>query len=109
MSGTYKVAWKSYTHTWTVTSCGEGCVNVAWDTGANSRATLSDGTWTIDDPASPGAVQFSDGSSGVATPHYSWDAVTLRGDMWNTVPAGTCGLSSSGDTKPDPFISTKLS
>ncbi|MCV7164926.1 hypothetical protein [Mycobacterium stomatepiae] len=82
---------------------------MAWDTGANSRATLSDGTWTIDDPASPGAVQFSDGSSGVATPHYSWDAVTLRGDMWNTVPAGTCGLSSSGDTKPDPFISTKLS
>lgn len=43
MSGTYKAAWKSYTHTWTVTSCGEGCVNVAWDSGGNSRATQSDG------------------------------------------------------------------
>jgi hypothetical protein len=108
MTGVYKASWKSYTHTLTFTSCGDGCADVAWDSGSSSRATLADGTWTMDDPVMPNAVTCPDGSKAAGATHYSWDASTLRGEMWNNLPVGTCGIPEAGESHHNVFTLTKI-
>jgi hypothetical protein len=102
LSGTYIFTVDSgNTTTWSITSCGPGCADVA---AANSsignapysgRAQSAGDRWNMT-AARPDALTCADNSRAAGTTIYSWDAVTLAGTAFSQGDPGTCGSSDPG-------------
>jgi len=97
--GTYRVAYDDHlASTWTVTPCGQGCVEVALtsdDATSNSldgQAKLNDGKWSMS-IWSPDDTVCSDGRKIPGLSKWAWDAATLHGELAAT-PGDPCGDGS---------------
>jgi hypothetical protein len=89
---------QSVTNAWTVTSCGDGCVDIAEDGGRDfdRRAQLINGQWVFGVPM---MAICSDGSSvpRAGNGHFTIDASTLRGILQDSWTKEACG-NPAGDT-----------
>jgi hypothetical protein len=97
--GTYRVAYADdLASTWTVTPCGQGCVDVALTSddatsnGLNGQAKLKDGRWSMQ-IWSPDDTICSDGRKIPGLSQWAWDAATLNGELAAT-PGDPCGDGS---------------
>lgn len=111
LNGTYR-----YDHdgpstwsTWTVTSCGPGCADVAATGGANwapygGQAHLDGADWTMVSPWPDAGT--CDGTPVTASRTLSWDAETLTGTGFASWEASDCGPAERSDRFS--FTLTKL-
>jgi hypothetical protein len=118
--GTYSMVVDSATGpgTWTVTPCGDGCVNVTYPGGTNSlgphppyssQAHLADGQWTMtleDDPEA--STCPSDGHWLHGVSHYVWSDATLTGTETGTITPAACGWADGTPVTPDHFTLTRV-
>ncbi|WP_131807511.1 hypothetical protein [Mycolicibacterium wolinskyi] len=106
----YDVGGPSTWSTWTVTSCGPGCAEVAATGGAGwepygGQARLDSGRWTMVSPWPDAGT--CDGVPMTGTRTLSWDAATLEGSGFADTEASACGPAERSD--PWSFTLTKLS
>lgn len=94
MSGSYTEtvttpSGKTIDNSWTVNSCGVGCLWVKAGLGA-SQAKLVDGQWVMDTMSN---VSCADGSYTLygTTTHTTWDPSSLAGESDHTYVMGACG------------------
>ena len=106
MSGTYTAAVEDKKATWTFTSCGPGCAHVASDSNWTADAKLANGQWTMSRVADEG-VTCDDGTSSPGTVTYSWDAVTLQGNIIAKSQPGACGNAESTESPSHTLTLTK--
>lgn len=96
---------KSIDNSWTVNSCGDGCLWVKAGLGA-SQARLVDGQWVMDTMSNVTCVGGGYTLYGTTT-HTVWDPTSLTGTATHTYLLGACGRPP-GDTQVDQ-ISIKAS
>ncbi len=89
---------KSIDNSWTVNSCGNGCLWVKAGLGA-SQATLQDGQWVMDTMNNIACVGGGYTLYGTST-HTVWDPNTLAGTATHTYILGACGRPA-GDVQVD--------
>jgi hypothetical protein len=79
----------TFTTSWTVNSCGDGCVYIKAGAGG-SQARLIDDQWVLD---TMNNVNCADGSyvQYATIAHITWDPNTLAGTSQNTYVAPACG------------------
>ena len=94
MNGSYTLtattpAGATFTTSWTVSSCGDGCVFIKAGAGG-SQARLVDGQWVLD---TSNNVNCADGSyvQYATTSHMTWDPNTLAGTAQQTYVVPACG------------------
>jgi hypothetical protein len=77
------------TSSWTVNSCGDGCVYIKAGAGG-SQARLVDGQWVLD---TLNNISCADGSYTQygASSHMTWDPTTLTGTAQHTYIVPACG------------------
>ncbi|MBP2450528.1 hypothetical protein [Mycolicibacterium lutetiense] len=96
--------------TWTATSCGQGCADVAATGGATwapygGRAHLDGGRWTMVSPWPDAGT--CEGTPLTASRTLSWDDATLAGTGYATWEASDCGPAERSERFS--FTLTKLS
>jgi prepilin-type processing-associated H-X9-DG protein len=95
---------------WTFTPCGNGCANIVFADGRTGQATIDRGQWRLDDVGNDSAIKCTaDGTQNPGTAHYSWDPITLAGQVWATDDTGACGALPGTDTVEVPFNLTRAS
>jgi hypothetical protein len=79
----------TFTSSWTVNSCGDGCVYIKAGAGG-SQARLVDGQWVLD---TLNNVNCADGSyiQYATSTHTTWDPNTLSGTAQHTYVVPACG------------------
>jgi len=94
MSGSYTEtvttpSGKTIDNSWTVNSCGDGCLWIKAGLGA-SQAQFVDGQWVMDTMSN---VSCPDGSYSLysTSTHTAWDANSLAGTSAHTYITGACG------------------
>ena len=116
LNGVYKVTGETTgVSTWTVTPCGEGCVDVAVEpetTGEaggtlevpfRGQAHLKNGEWSMSVIRTDGYV-CEDGTDVTVDAIYSWDATSLKGSWDATLHEPGCGdPAGSGTGPPESF------
>jgi hypothetical protein len=100
VSGTYTVkASDGSTSTWTITSCGPGCLHIVSSQGGSVNAQLVNGRWTF--PLhSEAAVLCPDGAKVAADAEYSFDPASLTGWIDTTDSAGCAGHGGTNALPP---------
>jgi hypothetical protein len=86
------------TSSWTVNSCGDGCVFIKAGAGG-SQARLVDGQWVLD---TLNNISCADGSYTQygSSAHITWDPTTLTGTAQHTYIVPACGRPA-GYTETD--------
>ena len=89
---------QTLTTSWTVNSCGDGCVFIKAGAGG-SQARLVDGQWVLDTLSN---VSCADGSyiQYASNAHITWDPNTLAGTAQHTYIVPACGRPA-GYTETD--------
>ena len=116
LSGTYTFTVESgNTTTWTITSCGPGCANVAATNSSagnapySGQAQLAGERWNMT-AARPDALTCNDNSRASGTTIYSWDAATHTGTAFSQGGPGSCGSTDPEGFRgpPSEFTLTKV-
>ena len=93
---------------WIFTPCGSGCADVLFADGRTAQATIDRGQWRLDDVGNSTAIKCTaDGTQSPGSAHYSWDPITLAGQVWATDDSGACGALPGTDTAGVPFNLTR--
>ena len=93
---------------WIFTPCGKGCADVLFADGGTAQATMDHGQWRLDDVGNSTAIKCTaDGTQSPGSAHYSWDPITLAGQVWATDDSGACGALPGTDTTGVPFNLTR--
>ena len=81
---------KTIDNSWTVNSCGEGCLWVKAGLGA-SQALLVDGQWVMDTMSNVSCAGSGAYTLYGTTTHTVWDPNSLTGTAAHTYITGACG------------------
>jgi hypothetical protein len=94
---------------WTFSPCGHECAEVVFADGRSARARVDRGQWRVDDVGNDTAIKCTaDGTQSIGSAHYSWDPITLAGQVWATDDTGACGVLPGTDTTGVPFSLTAV-
>lgn len=101
--------------TWTISSCGLGCANIAQQpitnqpvTSVNGQARLTGNQWTMVINRPDGVQCHADGTTHQGISTWTWDGTTLVGTLTTLRDVHACGDVAGSTTSAEAFALMKV-